>query len=110
MGRRSYLNPKLICDNKKFWKTVKPLFSGKSTQKSKIVLIQNNEIIYDYLEVAETLDVFFTDDVKQMELVNEFSTPLINGDSTIISAILTGYSDHPSVLKIKVTLKISPTT
>ena len=69
----------IICDNKKFWKTVKPLFSEKSAKKSKIVLIQNNEIINDDLEVAETLNVFFTDVVKQVELVNEFSTPLING-------------------------------
>ena len=30
--------------------------------------------------------------------------------STSISAILTGYSDHPSVLKIKETLKISPSS
>ena len=73
-------------------------------------MIQNNEIINDDLEVAETLNVFFTDVVKQMELVNEFSTPLINGDSTSISAILTGYSDHPSILKIKETLKISPSS
>ena len=71
-------------------------------------MIQNNEIINDDLEIAETLNVFFTDAVKQMELVNEFSTPLINGDSTSMSAMLTGYSEHPSVLKIKETLKISP--
>ena len=56
------------------------------------------------------LNVFFTDVVKQTELVNEFSTPLINGDNTSISAILTGHSDHPSVFKIKEALKISPSS
>ena len=43
--KRSYyenLNPNIISDNKKFWKIVKPFFSEKSSQKQKLILIENN--------------------------------------------------------------------
>ena len=37
----SNLDPKLITDNKKSWKTVKPLFSDETTVKELINLIEN---------------------------------------------------------------------
>ena len=37
----SNLDSKLITDNKKSWKTVKPLFSDKTTVKELINLIEN---------------------------------------------------------------------
>ena len=40
---------------------------------------------------------------KLPKRLNVFFTDVINGDSTSIGDILTGYSDHPSVLKIKET-------
>ena len=64
----------------------------------------------DDREVAQTLNVFFTDVCNRLEIVNEFKPSLMNDDRTSISAILTGYSDHRSVLKIKETLKISPSS
>ena len=38
------LNEKNIADNKKFWQTVKPLFSGKVKSKEKITLVQGEMI------------------------------------------------------------------
>ena len=35
------LNPKLICDNKRFWQQVKPFFSDKTTPSSKIILVED---------------------------------------------------------------------
>ena len=37
----SNLDPKLITDNKKSWKTVKPLFSDETTVKELINIIEN---------------------------------------------------------------------
>ena len=41
----SNLEPKLITDNKKFWKSVKPLFSDKITVTEIINLTENGEIL-----------------------------------------------------------------
>ena len=50
----SNLNLKNITDNKKFWNTVKPLFSDKGGGKDNIVLVNGNKIISNDLEVAQT--------------------------------------------------------
>ena len=44
-----------ITDNKKFWKTIKPLFSNKTNNSDKITLIKNNDIISENTDVAENL-------------------------------------------------------
>ena len=41
------LDISIMFDNKKFWKYIRPLFSGKSKSKSKITLIKGDEIISD---------------------------------------------------------------
>ena len=46
-------------DNKKFWKTVKPLFSNCGGGSQKITLIEDGEIISNDQEVAETFNTFF---------------------------------------------------
>ena len=47
------LDISIMYDNKKFWKYIKPLFSGKSKSRSKITLIKGGEIISDEQKVAE---------------------------------------------------------
>ena len=41
----SDLDEKNICDNKTFWKTVKPMLSKKIKPNERITLIENDEII-----------------------------------------------------------------
>ena len=41
------LSLSVISDNRKFWKTVKPLFSNKGNYGNKIKLVENEEIIDD---------------------------------------------------------------
>ena len=103
--RRYYenLNPKLICDTKKFWKVVKPFFSEKATNKTKIVLIENNEIINDDQNIAQTFNILFGNVSKRMGLEEDDE----NTDNTL-SSILKGYSSHPSILLNKESLKIEP--
>ena len=58
-----------ITDNKKFWKTVGPLFSDKGGIRDKIILVEKGELISEDLEVAETFNKFFSgtlDDLKLM--------------------------------------------
>ena len=42
-----------MCDDKKFWKTVNPLFSEKSMSTDNITLIENNAMVTDDQMVAE---------------------------------------------------------
>ena len=44
-SKRNYynsLNEKIICDNKKIWKTIKPSFSNKIFKSEKITLVEEN--------------------------------------------------------------------
>ena len=50
---------KNITDNKKVWNTIKPLFGDKGGAKEDIVLVENDLIISDDMEVAETFNRFF---------------------------------------------------
>ena len=61
-SRREYygnLNEKNVIDNKIFWKTVKPFLSSKTTNDSKITLVEYDKVINDDTKVAETLNSFF---------------------------------------------------
>ena len=55
-------------DNKKFWSTVKPLFSNYNGGSKKITLIENNEIISNDEEIAKTFNKYFEDSVKSLNI------------------------------------------
>ena len=78
-GKRNYyesLDLNNICDNKKFWATVKPIFSNKIKSVENIVLSENGVLIKDEEEVAKIFNNFFVNIVPnlgiktQYELVN----------------------------------------
>ena len=61
-------NSSVISDNRKFWKTVKPLFSNKGNYGNKIKLVENEEIIDDDTKVAEELNNFFKTAVASLDI------------------------------------------
>ena len=48
------LDKENVVDNKKFWKTVKPLLSDKSVSREKINLTENEKMLTSESETAET--------------------------------------------------------
>ena len=58
------INISPITDNRKFWKTVKPLFSDKISDKEKINLAVNDTILSDDQVVADTFNNYFNDIAK----------------------------------------------
>ena len=72
------LDMNIFEDNKKFWKKIKPLFSDKSNLKRSITLVENGSIIYENKEVANTLNNYFIEAVKNLGL--EKFTSDVNGD------------------------------
>ena len=56
-----------ITDNKKLWKTLKPLVSDKGAcRSSKINLVVDDENLSDDKEVAETFNNYFNNAVKSL--------------------------------------------
>ena len=60
--REYFANVKInnIADNKKFWQTVKPLFSDKINHRETINLIDNEVTLSNDEEIAETFNIFVT--------------------------------------------------
>ena len=61
------LNPSIICDNKTFWKIVKPLFSEVATTQN-ITLIERNAVIDDDKLISESLNDFFSNAVASLNI------------------------------------------
>ena len=96
------LDLKKITDSKKFWNTIKPLFSNGSSKTGKITLVENKEIITDDKEVAETFNNFFIDAVSSLGIRK--NTALENNTENISDPVfiaLNKFEDHPSILEIK---------
>ena len=64
----SQLNLNNITDNKKFWHTMNPLFSNKGGGKDNIVLVNDNKVISDDTEVAQTFNDFFKISVNSLNI------------------------------------------
>ena len=67
-AHHSNLTIKDVNDNKNFWKIVKPLFSEKVNTNETITLVENNNIISSEIEIAEKLNAFFSNIVKELNI------------------------------------------
>ena len=96
------LDQKDITDNKKFWKTVKPLLSDKSINSDKIHLNENGELINSESKTAEVLNEFFSNIVKNLKIpeYENLNHNFENIKDPVFRAILK-YKNHPSIIAIK---------
>ena len=96
------LDGKNAIDNKKFWKTVKALFSDKSVSREKINLTENGNMRTSESETAESLNNFF------YNIVKKFNIPKFNSNNSVkgnikdpVSKAILKYKNHPSILAIQ---------
>ena len=88
---------------------IKPLFSDKVKLRNKINLIENEYIISDDKEVAEKLNYFFINAVSNLNIQGFDTSEFIhNKDSSNIFNIKDKFKNHPSILKIRENINISP--
>ena len=96
------LNEKDVIDNKKIWKTVKPLFSDKAKSSEKITLVHEDKIITTDDENAKILNSFFSNVVKHLKIPEfkdiDFSAECIPHPA--LKAIMK-FRNHPSVSAIR---------
>ena len=101
------INISSITDNKKFWKTVKPLFSDKISHKETINLAVNDTVLSDDQVVADTFNNYFNNIVKNLltvtnknypkEITNSFNLNLLDP----VEAAILKYKNHPSLNAIR---------
>ena len=93
------LDLNLVLDNKKFWKTIKPLFSEKHNISKKVTLIEGDSIITDDNKVAETFNYYFSNMVSNSDISeHDMDSPM--GLDAVNKSIMK-FREHPSILKIK---------
>ena len=98
----SNLNLERITDSKKFWKTVKPLFTDQQGGSQKITLVKNSKIISEDKEVAETFNKFFINSVQCLHLPENGALQNSTGTLTDpVKVALKKFEIHPSILEIK---------
>ena len=62
------LNVKNVVDNQTFWKTVKPYFSDKGSNSRRITLLENDSILTDDKDIAKTINNFFINITKNLNV------------------------------------------
>ena len=93
-----------------FWKSIKPLFLGKCKFKTNIILVENEQMVAEKREVAESLKIYVIEAVQNFEIekFNSNGKQEIHTENTdeVIEKILEKYKTHPSILKIKQNVKV----
>ena len=103
-AKREYyksLNLNVISDTKKFWRSVRPIFSEKALPKKLTSLIENGEIIDNKLDIAETMNNNFVNITNSLDIN---SIPVSNANSSEgdeIDILVNRFRNHPSIVKIK---------
>ena len=104
-NKRDYfgiLNWKTITDNRKFWKSITPLFSEKAFHRECITLKKINKTITNNVELAETFNTFFSKIVPNLNIDNNLGDNITNPNITDpVFCAIQKYEKHPSILKIK---------
>ena len=107
-SKKSYyskLDPKVVSDNKQFWKTVKPLFSNKIHGTPCITLLEDNVVVSDDTNVAEIFNEYFVDIAKGLGIAKKQDPTNMDGSSEdTLQTTIERFRCHSSVAKIGATV------
>ena len=88
--------------NKKFWRTVKPLFTDKVQTTPSITLVETEKLMTDETALAEIFSEFFTNIIDTVDAIPGEFIPRTTGQLMNSIKIATEkYRHNPSILKIK---------
>ena len=113
-AKKDYYNTldiNIFKDSKKFWKSIRPLFSDKQKEFLKeLILVEKDTVTSKENEVAEKMNNYFIDAVDSLGVVPY----LDENDNNIysrnkIDMIVSKYVNHPSILKIKEYINVKET-
>ena len=91
-----------ITDNKKSWKTLKPMSSDKAKcESSKINLVENDEILSPDKETAEACNKYFINAVKSLNLQCDFEhLNDVSDETNPIERAIKKFKNHPNIINI----------
>ena len=90
-----------LTDSKKFWKTVKQIFSSKLKSKNSITWVKSTKIIEEEEgELAKIFNESFVSIVKNLG-INENVLPTSSSETRNIESIITKFENHPSIVTIR---------
>ena len=91
----------MIADNEKFWKTVKPLFSGEISYKDIISLTEDGKTITEDLPIAEIFNNYFSNVIRSLCDRNVPTEPGIAcSQKAVVSKAINKFRNHRSILSI----------
>ena len=85
-----------ITDNKKSWKTIRPYFSDKGYNQTKIAIVEKDSIVTDEEKIATLMNNYFINITKNLDL-----KPSTISSTSDMDKITKHFDDHISVCKIK---------
>ena len=104
-SKREYyqnLSVENVCDNKKFWKVVKPLLSDKIMPSEKITLVEGTKILKNDKETAKVLNNFFSTVIENLKFPqHKEQDPISTSISDAVTRAIVKYRTHPSIIAIK---------
>ena len=96
------LDVKDISVNRKFWKTVKPLFSNKIQTPSNITLLEGDELVSDDKKIAKIINDYFVNIIDRLETAGkEKNLTKTNKSCDLVDDVIDMYKSHPSIKLIK---------
>ena len=101
-SKKSYyenLKPSSISDVRKFWRTVKPLFSDKAMKNVNITLVESEKIINEPTEIANEFSSLLSSAVSTLQIRDLYPKFSNSENDPILSAIYR-FKNHPSIIRI----------
>ena len=104
-NKKSYyaeLDHKTVSDNKKFWKTMKPLFLNKIKRASCTTLLENDVVESDEGKVAEIMNNYFVNITETLGISRATTEGSLNDfNEDTCSKIIKHFESHPQYPQIK---------
>ena len=94
------LDPKFICDNRKFWRQIKPFFSNKTPTNCNITLLENDEIVTDPSKCSEIFNNSFIESVSNLDIDRNLYIGNCSISDNLVEKAIKMYNNHPSIIKI----------
>ena len=91
-----------LTNNRKFWKTVKPVFSNEMQTTSSVTLIEDGKVRTKDTKIAEIFNHYFANITESLGISEDKSLlSETNGIKDPVEKAIKQYENHPSIRKIR---------
>ena len=91
-----------LTDNRKLWKTVKPVFLNEIQTTSSVTLIEDGKVITEDTKIAEIFNHYFANITESLGISEDKSLlSETNGIKDPVEKANKKYENHPSIKKIR---------